>query len=426
MRHISDLHIHSKYSRACSTSLDIKNLEKYARIKGVDLLGTGDFQHPEWNKELKNNLTEDETGILRTKSGFPFVLSSELSLIYSDNGKGRKVHNVIFAKNFDVVEQITEALLKRGRIDYDGRPIFGIPCPEFTEMIKEIDDDIEVIPAHIWTPWFAMLGSKSGFDSVEECFKDQSKHIHAVETGLSSDPEMNWRVSSLDKYSLVSFSDLHSFWPWRLGREATVFDFKELNYGNILNALKTREGLAETIEVDPAYGKYHFDGHRSCNITLSPKESMKINSICPMCKKELTIGVDHRVEELADRSIGYRPKDAVPYRKLIPLSDLITGVHKVGIATKKQWSIYNSLQDAFGNEMKILLETPAQDLARVVDEKLVSAIIANREQKIRVVPGYDGVYGVPVLDDNQEFVEQKVEDMQPVRKKIQTGLDEFF
>jgi len=216
MKIISDLHLHSRFSRATSKELTIKNLEKYARMKGVNLLGTGDFTHPEWIKELKQELSEDDSGILKTKTGFNFLLSTEISLIYSQNNRGRKIHNIILAPDFETVEQITKALMRKGRVDYDGRPIFGMSCPEFVEMMKNVSEKIEIIPAHIWTPWFSLFGSMSGFDKIEDCFQDQTKHIHALETGLSSDPAMNWRLSALDKYALVSFSDLHSFWPWRI------------------------------------------------------------------------------------------------------------------------------------------------------------------------------------------------------------------
>ena len=218
MKIIADIHIHSRFSRATSKQLNIQNLEKYAKIKGVELLGTGDFTHPEWIKELKQELKEDGSGILKTKTGFPFILQTEISLIYTQDGSGRRVHLIVLASNFEVVEKITEYLKTHGRVDYDGRPIFKIPCDEFVRELKKISEEIEVIPAHIWTPWFSLFGSKSGFDSVEECFKEQSKHIFALETGLSSDPAMNWRLSALDKYTLVSNSDLHSFWPWRIGR----------------------------------------------------------------------------------------------------------------------------------------------------------------------------------------------------------------
>ncbi len=420
MQLISDLHIHSKHSRACSKDLDIKNLEKYARIKGVNLLGTGDFTHPEWIKELKKELKEDGSGVLKTQSGFPFILQTELSLIYSQDGKGRRVHNVVLAPNFEVVDQITDELKKRGRIDYDGRPIFKLSCIEFTEMLMNISKDIEVIPAHIWTPWFSLFGSNSGFDSIKQAFGDQLKHIHALETGLSSDPAMNWRLSQLDDFSLVSFSDLHSYWPWRIGREATVFDLKELTYKNLIHALRNK-GVKETIEVDPAYGKYHFDGHRNCNVSLSPKESMKLNKICPVCGKPLTIGVDYRVEELADRELGFKPKDAAGFRTLIPLAEILSKLYKKGIATKTITQKYYELVTKERSEMDILLNLSEEKLKKLADEKVVDVILKNREGKIKVIPGYDGVYGVPVFDEKDIPKEKEIK----VKKK-QKGLTDFM
>nr|AIF18664.1 DNA/RNA helicase [uncultured marine group II/III euryarchaeote KM3_83_G03] len=410
---ITDLHIHSRYSRACSKDLSIKNLEKWAKIKGVDVLGTGDFTHPEWLKELKDELVEDETGILRTKTGFPFMLTVEISQIYTDV-KGRRIHNVITAPNFDVVDQITAYFLTHGRIDYDGRPIFKIPCPDLIENMRSISKDIEVIPAHVWTPWFSLFGSKSGFDSVEEAFKDQAKHIHALETGLSSDPDMNRTISNLDKYNLVSFSDSHSFWPWRLGREATIFDV-ELKYKNFLKALRTGKGLSKTIEVDPNYGKYHVDGHRACGVIMEPNESKKNDNICPVCKKELTLGVLHRVEALADRE---EPINIPDFIRLLPLSEIISTVIGKNLSTKSVWDIYWPLITKFGNEYKILLEAPLEELDKVVDRKIANAIILNREGKISVTPGYDGIYGVPNLNKHNEA---KIE----VKKK-QKDLAEFF
>jgi PHP family Zn ribbon phosphoesterase len=273
---IADLHIHGKFSQATSKALDISSLEKYARMKGVDLLGTGDFTHPKWIEEIKDSLSGDGSGIFRTASGFPFMLTSEISLVYTQGGKGRRVHNVVLAPDLDSVSQITDYLLTKGRVDYDGRPIFKIPCPDFVEQLHSINPKIEVIPAHIWTPWFSMFGSKSGFDSVKDCFLDQTRRIHALETGLSSDPPMNWRLSQLDNYNLVSFSDLHSFWPWRLGRESTLFEVGKLNYSNLLSAIRTGDGLKGTIEVDPNYGKYHFDGHRKCGLSWTPWNQKRI------------------------------------------------------------------------------------------------------------------------------------------------------
>jgi len=424
MRIIADLHIHSKYSRATSKELNIKNLEKYARLKGLNLLGTGDFTHPLWLKELKNELSEDGTGILKTKTGFNFILQTEISLMYLQDGKSRKIHNVILARNFDVVGQIIEYLKKYGRVDYDGRPIFGIKCPEFVEIMKEIDKDVEIIPAHVWTPWFGLFGSKSGFDSVEECFKDQSKHIHALETGLSSDPEMNWRLSSLDKYALVSNSDMHSFWPWRIGRECNIFDLKELGYDLILKAIRTKQGLIETIEVDPSYGKYHFDGHRNCNVCMSPMESLKNKDVCPVCRRKLTIGVLHRVEELADRPAGFKPKDAVPFKSLIPLSEILSRLLNSGIATQKTWKAYYDLVSESRSEINILLNLPLDELKKITNERTAEAIINVRNGKIKIQPGFDGEYGYPIFSDKD--IKEDVVEPKHANKHKQKGLNEFM
>ncbi len=385
-----DLHIHSRFSRACSKDINIENLEKWARIKGIDLLGTGDFTHPEWIKELKSELKEDGTGILRTKTGFPFVLQSEVSLMYTENGR-RSVHLVLLAPNGEVVDQITDYLKSKGRIDYDGRPIFGINAVEFVESLMSISKDIEVIPAHIWTSWFGALGSKSGFDSLKDCFQDQVKNIHAFETGLSSNPEMNWRVSSLDKFSILSFSDSHSLWPWRLGRELTMFE-NNLDYKEILKAIRENT-IKGTVEVDPSYGKYHVDGHRNCGIVFEPEESKKHNNICPKCGKELTIGVLNRVEELADREEGYKPESAKPYYSLIPLSELIAFVLGKGIGTQAVKVEFDKLISKFGNELNILVNVSKEELKGVVHEKIADVIMLNREGKLNFKPGYDGVYG---------------------------------
>ncbi|MBW2963934.1 endonuclease Q family protein [Candidatus Woesearchaeota archaeon] len=399
---IADLHIHSKHSRGCSKDLDIANLEKYARMKGVGLLGTGDFTHPEWMKEIKAKLKEDGTGVLRTASGFPFVMQTEISLVYSQGGRGRRVHNVVLAPSIDVALQITDELKKRGRVDYDGRPIFKISCIEFVEMLHRISPKTEVIPAHIWTPWFSLFGSNSGFNSIKEAFGDQLKHVHAIETGLSSDPPMNWRLSQLDKMQIVSFSDLHSYWPWRIGRESTLLDFggKPLSYDLVLNALRTGEGLAGTVEVDPAYGKYHEDGHRNCNVCMTPKESLKLGNKCPKCGREMTIGVHHRVEELADRPEGYKRPDAKKFYSLIPLSELIANVFGRGIATKRIWEEYSKITK-LGSEMDVLLNKTAEELRSATTEKMAAAILLNREGKIQIKPGYDGVYGVPLFSESQ-------------------------
>ncbi len=408
-----DLHIHSKYSRACSADLDLKNLEKYARIKGVNLLGTGDFTHPKWIQEIKATLTENTTGkkgILETKTGFPFLLSTEISLMYTKDGRGRKIHNVILAPSIAVAEQITEQLKKHGRVDYDGRPIFGISCTQLVEELKEISAGIEIIPAHIWTPWFSLFGSKSGFDSVKDCFGEYTKHIHAIETGLSSDPLMNARLSQLDHLQIVSFSDSHSYWPWRLGREATLIDCEpeDCIYDTVIKALRTGKELVGTIEVDPNYGKYHYDGHRACNVVFSPEETKARQGICPRCKRPLTIGVQYRVEELADRPEGFVKKNAPPFKKLLPLSELLATVMGKGMATKTVFAEFYKLQKAFATELNILLHVPQEELEKQTHPKIAAAIIKNREGTILVAPGYDGVYGVPQLE-KMDYDEQKEE-----------------
>ena len=404
---ISDLQIHSRYARACSTQITIDNLEKYARIKGINLLGTGDFQHPLWNREIKEKLTEDENGILWSKTKFPFLWQTEVSLMYTDNGR-RAVHLLVYAPNKEVADQIIEALGKKGRLDYDGRPIFGIPCPDFVEMMINISKDIEIITAHSFTSWFGVFGSKSGFDSIEECFKDKAKYIHAIESGMSANPEMIHTISTLDKFNIVSFSDAHSFWPWRLGRECTIFD-TELKYKEILSAIRTGEGLKETIEVNPEYGKYHYDGHRNCNISLSPEETRKLNGICPVCKNPLTIGVQYRVEELAEKGEkDYKPSNPKPYKSLIPLSELISAVYNYKqLYGKNVWLIYNKLIDKFGNEFNVLLNANEKDLLEVVDKKLVDVILLNREGKLRIKPGFDGVYGQIILNEKDTISRQK-------------------
>jgi uncharacterized protein (TIGR00375 family) len=429
MRVFADLHIHGRYSQATSDDLNILTLEKWAKVKGINLLGTGDFTHPKWIQHIKEELTEDETGILRTKTDFPFLLSSEISLIYSQGGKGRRVHNVVLAPDLEVVKQITDYLLTKGRIDYDGRPIFKIPCPEFTESLKEISDGIEIIPAHSFTPWFAMFGSMSGFDSVKECFQDQEKNIFSFETGISADPPMCWRMSQLDKYSILSFSDLHSYWPWRIGREATIFDI-DLTYKNIIKAIRTKDGLYGTIEVDPNLGKYHYTGHRACNVCLSPVESVKVKDICPVCKKPLTVGVAQRVEELADRPEGFKPKDAKSFYSLIPLSEIISQLLGKAIATKGVWAEYNKLTAAFGSELNILMDVPGEELLKVTDKKIADAIVKLRSGRVKMTPGYDGEYGHPVFDENEVKVKKEKktahipEEPNPVKK--QNSLADYF
>ena len=392
---IADLHIHSKYSRGCSGNINFFNLERFARIKGIDLLGTGDFQHPKWYEEINKNLKEED-GVLWSKNKFPFLWQTEISLIYSDE-KGRRIHYVVLAPNKEVVDQVIEMLGKKGRLDYDGRPIFGITSVEFIELLMEIDEKIEVIPAHCMTPWFAIFGSKSGYDNVEECFKEKSKYVHAIESGMSADPEMLRRVSKWDRLNIVSFSDSHSFYPWRLGREATEFDC-EVKYKDIINAIRTKKGLKRTIETWPEYGKYHFDGHRNCKVCFSPNETKQHKGICPKCGRLLTIGVENRIEELADREKGMKED----YIKLIPLHELIGVVYNIKLLnSKKVDDVYNLFIKEFGNEFNVLLKVSFEDLKKV-DEKVADVVIRCREGKINVKPGYDGEYGRVDLEKKEQ------------------------
>lgn len=402
---IADLQLHSRFARACSKYITLDNLEKYARIKGLNLLSTADFQHPIWNKEIKENLKEDENGILWSKNKFPFLWGSEISLMYSDDGR-RAVHLLMFAPNGEIADQMIGSLSKKGRLDYDGRPIFGMSCPEFVELMKEIDEKIEIIPAHCLTSFFGLFGSKSGFDSLRECFRDQTKNIYAVESGMSATPDMLWRLK--ENVNIVSFSDAHSVWPWRMGREATVFNMKELSYENIMKAIRTGVGLTKTIEVFPQYGKYHEDGHRNCNFFCNYEESKKLNGICPKCGKELTIGVEYRIEELAKEKKGYKPENAKDYVEVIPLHELIASIYDIKqLGSKKVWEIYNLLIKNFNDEFNVLLNVSYDDLARVIHEKLAKVIIKNRDGNLNIKAGADGVYGSIILDDSERIVKQK-------------------
>ncbi|MFA5173977.1 MAG: endonuclease Q family protein [Candidatus Pacearchaeota archaeon] len=401
----ADLHIHSRFSRACSKDLNLTNLVKWARIKGLGLLGTGDFTHPKWLEELKENLKERK-GVYYfkdEKGEFPFILTGEISLMYLQDGKGRKVHLVLLVPNLEIVDKINSWLDTKGRRDYDGRPIFGMSARDFVAKMEEIDEKIEVIPAHIWTPYFGVFGSKSGFNSLTDAFLDKVNRIHAIETGISSDPEMNWKISELENYAIVSFSDSHSFWPWRLGREATIFNLnEELSYDFIINQIRNKTYKA-TIETDPAYGMYHFDGHRDCNFSSSPKQTKELGGICPVCKKPLTIGVENRVNALSNTSFGYMPKNMKPFYKMLPLHEIIALAINVSMNSKAVWKIYNELIEKFGNEFNILLDAKTDELSQVIkNDFLIELIMKNRIGNIKVKPGYDGTYGIPILKKHEE------------------------
>jgi uncharacterized protein (TIGR00375 family) len=398
----SDFHIHSRFSRACSKSLNIPNLVKWARIKGLDFMGTGDFTHNVWLSELKE--LKIENGILWFEDSvgrFPFILSSEISLIYTANGKGRRVHLVYLAPDFEAVDKINAWLDTKGRRDYDGRPIFKISCRDFAAKMEEIDERIEVIPAHVWTPHFGVFGSGSGFDSLKEAFEDKIDRIHAIETGISSDPSMNWKIKEVAErnISIVSFSDLHSYWPWRIGREATIFrlgDDEDLTYDLILKQIRENSFIG-TVEVDPNYGKYHYDGHRNCDFSCSPKETRELNGKCPKCGKDMIIGVEYRVDELASEESDYLNKKK--YHTLLPLHEIISLGIGIGVNSKGCWKIYDKLIESFGTEFEIMLRVGEENLMNVLrDELIVSLIMKNRKGDIKVKPGYDGVYGEAILE----------------------------
>jgi len=407
LRIIADLHMHSRYSRATSERMCVEEINRFARIKGLGIVGTGDFTHPKWLKELSEKLVvEPDTFLYRpaseANSTVRFMVTTEVSTIFDFRNEVKKVHHVILTPSLETALQIKDRLSKYGNLVSDGRPTLNVNAAHLVEEVMEVSDKNMVFPAHAWTPWFSIFGAFSGFDSVEECYEDMTKHIHALETGLSSDPPMNWRLSKLDKFALVSNSDSHSFWPWRIGREANVFELSRPSYCEVLDAIrsKDRKRFKFTIETDPAYGKYHWTGHRNCNVSLSPREAVKLGNVCPVCRRQLTKGVEQRVEELADRSEGFEPEEAVGFMHLLPLSEIIATV--LGIDSPyaaKVWDVYNPLVERFGDEYSVLIDSSKDKLASVVDEQVAEAIIRVREGKAKVVPGYDGVYGQLILSE---------------------------
>jgi len=399
LRAFCDLHIHSRYSRATSEMMTLQEITHYAVMKGLNIVGTGDSTHPLWIAEVKERLVEEENGFLRMKesrSNQFYALSGEVSTIYKENGSTKMIHHVLLLPNVECAEQANDLLCHFGNLESDGRPILNCSSPELVEFLTEVSDWIEIFPAHIWTPHFSIFGVH-GFNSIGECYGDRAHKIHALETGLSSDPPMNWRLSSLDNYVLVSNSDSHSPWPWRLGREANLFDLKEMSYKEMILALR-REGrsrLLMTIETHPQYGKYHWSGHRNCKVKRSPKESAILGDICPKCGKRFTKGVEQRVSELADRELGYRPPNAIDYAHLLPLAEVIAAVYGIEYASSvKVWQTYNKLIEGCGSEFSVMLEAKPEKLEMLGDKRLKDAIMMVREDQVTVDPGYDGVYGI--------------------------------
>ncbi|MCW5909977.1 MAG: UvrD-helicase domain-containing protein [Cyclobacteriaceae bacterium] len=405
MFYIADLHLHSHYSRATSKDLNLETLYQWARIKGIHVVGTGDFTHPLWFKELKEKLEPDGTGLFRLKNppkedvpGFKcadidvrFCLTSEISSIYKHGDKVRKNHNCVYAPDLETVARINAKLAQIGNLAADGRPILGLPSRDLLEIVLQTSEHAHLIPAHIWTPWFSMFGSKSGYDSVKECFRDLSDHIFALETGLSSDPEMNWRLSMLDKYTLVSNSDAHS--PQKLGREANLFDTERSYYG-LFDALKSKKGFLGTYEFFPEEGKYHMDGHRKCDVCFEPEESIKHKNICPKCGQPLTIGVLHRVTELSDRKQPQKPEGAADFHYIIPLPEILSEIKNASASSKTVNQSFQQTISLFGNEFTLLKQAPIEDIEKKAGMVVAEAIKRMRTQQVNPQGGYDGEYGV--------------------------------
>jgi DNA helicase II / ATP-dependent DNA helicase PcrA len=423
MRFAADLHIHSKYSRATSKDMDVDNLNRWAKIKGVKVLGTGDFTHPLWLKELKEKLEPAEPGLFKVRGKsrprltnhdwLPnngnnhedkttrFLLSSEISCIYSKNNQIRKIHIIVLAPDFKIVERINARLGWIGNLKSDGRPILGLDAKELVNIVLHISQDCFIIPAHIYTPWFSLFGANSGFNSLEECFEEYSQYVYAGETGLSSDPPMSWRNSSLDKIALISNSDAHS--PSRIGREANIFN-ADLSYSGITQAIKNRDPqkFVETIEFFPEEGRYHYDGHRNCQISLSPQEAKKLNNLCPKCGKPLTIGVSHRIDDLADRKEKGRPSQTIPFKRMIPLEEIIAEVKGLGVGSKAVREDYKNLIKHFGSEFEALLNASPEQIEQTGSAELAEGIKRVRQENIQIEPGYDGEYGrIKIFNDEE-------------------------
>jgi uncharacterized protein (TIGR00375 family) len=417
MRFIADFHIHSHYSRATSKEMNLEGLAKWSQLKGINVVGTGDFTHPRWFGELQHKLEPAEPGLFRLKKQYEdkvqeevfkncrsparFLLTVEISTIYKKHDRVRKVHSLVLVPSFKEATDINTKLSRIGNLSSDGRPILGLDTKELLKIVLETSPDCMLIPAHAWTPHFAVFGSQSGFDSLEEAFEELTPHIYAIETGLSSDPAMNWRLSALDSVALVSNSDAHS--PGKLGREANIFD-TEMSYFAITDALKKNDKKAfqYTIEFFPEEGKYHLDGHRPCGVRLEPEETRKHNMLCPACGRAVTVGVLFRVDKLADRPRGIRPEGARPFYSIVPLPEIIAEVEEVGPASKAVEARYVNLLSELGNEFSILLDIPIPDIERHSTRLIAEAVDRMRQGKVHIAPGYDGEYGtIKIFDDSE-------------------------
>ena len=430
VRFYADLHIHSKFSRACSRDCDLEHLAWWAGRKGISVVGTGDFTHPAWREELGAKLVPDAPGLFRLRPELEravhetlppacrmpvrFLLSSEISTIYKRDDRTRKVHHLLYAPSLEAVDEITRQLLRIGNLASDGRPILGLDSRNLLEITLSGGDGCYLVPAHAWTPWFAVLGSQSGFDRVADCYADLASHIFAIETGLSSDPEMNWRVSSLDQYRLVSNSDAHS--PPMLGREATAFTC-EADYFSMYRALRTGDGFDGTVEFFPEEGKYHLDGHRACDVRTTPSQTRAAGGKCPVCGKTPTIGVQHRVDLLADRPEGYRVPGAAGFTSFVQLPEILGEIAGVGPKSKSVTAQVTALVERFGPELSILGEVPLSDLAAGAPSIVAEAIGRLRRGDVRREAGYDGVYGTIRLFDPGELAGAALFDLPRASRK---------
>ncbi len=409
MKIIADFHIHSKYSRATARDMDLEHISQSAQEKGITVVGTGDFTHPEWFDGLKNKLEPAEEGLYRLKDkddGVRFVVTGEISNMYTRHGRGRRIHNLIILPSLESAEKINKILSWQGNLKSDGRPILGMDSEELLKIVIDADSKALFVPGHVWTPWFGVFGSMSGFDSLEEAFGENTKHIYALETGLSSDPPMNWRLSVLDKFALISNSDAHS--PRNLGREVNVFD-TDLSYSAMREAIikKDKTKFLYTIEFFPQEGKYHYDGHRLCNVSMSPEQRKEVKGICPKCDRKLTVGVLSRVDELADRKDGFVPSDAIPYKSLVPLKEIIAEAIGIGPQTKGVEEQYQTLIQKFSNEFNILLDVPLEELDKFTLPKIAQGIQRVRDGKLIIEPGYDGEFGkVKIFHEVEKEEEQ--------------------
>ncbi len=391
MRFVADLHIHSKYSRATSPEMELNTLALWAKRKGIHLLGTGDFTHPDWLRELQEQLQPDGSGLYQY-GGVHFLLTTEVNNLFYRQGVAKTIHNLLFVPTLEAATRVNRVLNRYGNLAADGRPTVSLDARDMVKLLLDVEPQTLIIPAHAWTPWFSLFGSHSGFDALEACFQDETERIYAIETGLSSDPAMNWRLSSLDRVSLISNSDSHS--PSRIGREANVFDC-ELHYAAIAETLRTHDvrRLIGTIEFFPAEGKYHFDGHRKCQVRWSPAETRAQRGVCSGCGRKVTVGVMHRVEMLADRPADFTPPHAPIVHHLIPLDEIVADALGVGKQSASVEREYLNILQRLGPELDILLHVPAELLTRSCPPKIAEGILRVREGRVHIAPGYDGAYG---------------------------------